>query len=108
MDIFVAPSIEESFGVAAVEAMACETPVIVSDADGLKEVIVNNETGFIVSKKDYKTIAEKLKELILNEALRIKFGRNGRKRVLELYNWDNNVKNMIEVYEEIKNEDKSI
>ena len=101
MDIFVVPSIEESFGVAAVEAMACETPVIVSDADGLKEVIVNNETGFIVSKKDYKTIAEKLKELILNEALRIKFGKNGRKRVLELYNWNDNVDKMIEIYKKL-------
>ena len=102
MDIFVVPSIlnSESFGVAAVEAMACEIPVIVSDADGLKEVVVNNETGFIVHKKDYKTIAEKLKELILNENLRIGLGKNGRKRVLELYDWNNNVDKMIEIYKE--------
>ena len=103
MDIFVVPSIlnSESFGVAAVEAMACEVPVVVSDADGLKEVVVNNETGFVVPKKDYKIIAEKLKELILDEKLRIKFGKNGRKRVLELYNWNDNVKNMIKIYKEI-------
>lgn len=101
MDIFVVPSLEESFGVAAVEAMACEIPVIVSDANGLKEVVVNNETGFVVPKKNYKAIAERLRELILDETLRIKFGRNGRKRVLELYNWNNNVNRMIEIYEQI-------
>ena len=101
MDIFVAPSIEESFGVAAVEAMACEVPVIVSDADGLKEVVINKETGFVVPKKNYKAIAEKLKELILNENLRKEFGKNGRQRVLNLYNWDDNVENMINVYKEI-------
>lgn len=103
MDIFVVPSIlnSESFGVAAVEAMACEVPVIVSDADGLKEVVVNNETGFIVPKKDFKTIAEKLKELILDEELRAKFGKNGRKRVLELYNWNDNVDKMIEIYKKL-------
>lgn len=101
MDIFVVPSIMESFGVAAVEAMACEIPVIVSDADGLKEVTVDNETGFIVPKKDEKAIANRLKELILNENLRKTFGKNGRKRVLELYDWNNNVDNMIEIYKEM-------
>ncbi len=103
MDIFVVPSIlnSESFGVAAVEAMACEIPVIVSDADGLKEVVVNNETGFIVPKKDFKTIAEKLKKLILDEELRAEFGKNGRKRVLELYNWNDNVDKMIEIYKKL-------
>ncbi len=102
MDIFVVPSLEESFGVAAVEAMACEIPVIASDADGLKEVVVNNEIGFIVPKKDFKAIAKKLKELILNKKLRVEFGKNGRKRVLELYNWNDNVDKMIEIYKELK------
>ena len=101
MDIFIVPSIMESFGVAAVEAMACEIPVIVSDADGLREVTVNNKTGFIVPKKNEKAIANKLKELILNENLRKTFGKNGRERVLELYDWNNNVENMIEIYKKL-------
>lgn len=101
MNIFVVPSISESFGVAAVEAMACEVPVVVSDADGLKEVVVDNETGFIVSKKDYKAIAEKIKVLINNKELRKKLGRAGRKRVIELYEWNDNVENMIKIYKKI-------
>lgn len=60
MHIFVVPSISESFGVAAVEAMACEIPVIVSDAEGLKEVVINEKTGFVVPKN------EKLLQINLN------------------------------------------
>ncbi|KDE71865.1 glycosyltransferase family 4 protein [Fusobacterium necrophorum] len=103
MEIFVVPSIfnSESFGVAAIEAMACEVPVIVSDADGLKEVVVEGETGFIVPKKNYKEIAKKIKLLIDDEGLRKKLGKNGRKRVEKLYNWDKNVENMLEIYKEV-------
>ena len=103
MDIFVVPSINESFGVAAVEAMACEIPVIASSVGGLKEVIVDKETGYLVPKKDHKEIAKYLKKLILDKNLRTPLGENGRKRVLENYNWDSNVKYMIKIYEEIIN-----
>lgn len=105
MDIFVVPSIldSESFGVATVEAMSCEVPVIASSVGGLKEVVVDNETGYLVSKKNCKEIADKLKKLILDKELRISLGKAGRKRVLENYNWDSNVKYMIKIYEEIIN-----
>lgn len=104
MDIFVVPSINESFGVAAVEAMACEIPVIASSVGGLKEVIIDKETGYLVSKKDYKEIAKYLKKLILDKNLRIYLGKNGRKRVLENYDWNSNVNYMIKIYKEIINE----
>lgn len=103
MDIFVVPSINESFGVAAVEAMACEIPVIASSVGGLKEVIVDKETGYLVPKKDYKEIAKYLKKLILDKNLRTSLGENGRKRVLENYDWNSNVEYMIKIYEEIIN-----
>lgn len=103
MDIFVVPSIldSESFGVAAVEAMACEVPVIVSDVDGLKEVVVNNETGFVIPKKSPKEIANKIKILIENNDIVKKFKKNARDRVLKLYDWNKNVENMIKIYEEL-------
>lgn len=103
MDIFVVPSIldSESFGVAAVEAMACEVPVIVSDVDGLKEVVVNNETGFVIPKKSPKEIANKIKILIENNDIVKKFKKNARDRVLKLYDWNKNVENMIKIYKEL-------
>lgn len=106
MDIFVVPSIldSESFGVAAVEAMACEIPVIASSVGGLKEVIIDKETGYLVPKKDHKEIAKYLKKLILDKNLRTSLGENGRKRVLENYDWNSNVDYMIKIYREIVNE----
>lgn len=106
MDIFVVPSIldSESFGVAAVEAMACEIPVIASSVGGLKEVIVDKETGYLVPKKGHKEIAKYLKKLILDKNLRTSLGKNGRKRVLENYDWNSNVDYMIKIYREIVNE----
>lgn len=100
LDVFCAPSIlnSESFGVAVVEAMACEVPVIASDVDGFSEVMVNNETGYIVEKKNADKIAEALEKLLNNPKQRIEFGKNGRKRVIENYNWEDNVKKMEEIY----------
>lgn len=99
-DIFCALSQldSESFGVAAVEAMAMEKPVVVSDVDGFKEVTVDTETGFVVPKKDVKLVAEKLKELIVDKNLRAQMGKNGRKRVETLYNWEDNVTAMEKLY----------
>ena len=102
MDIFVIPSLEESFGVAAVEAMACEVPVIVSNADGLKEVVVDNETGFVVPKMDYRKMAEKIKVLIENDKLKNQLSKKGRERVIRLYNWDNNIEEILKIYRRIK------
>ena len=106
MDIFVVPSIldSESFGVVAVEAMACKIPVIASSVGGLKEVIIDKETGYLVPKKDHKEIAKYLKKLIIDKNLRTSLGENGRKRVLENYDWNSNVDYMIKIYREIVNE----
>lgn len=98
LDVFCAPSISESFGVAVVEAMACEVPVIASNVDGFREVMVNGETGYIVEKENAKQIAESLNKLLKDKDLRVQFGKNGRKRVIENYNWDDNVKKMKEIY----------
>lgn len=94
MDIFCVPSTldSESFGVSAVEAMSCAVPCITSDVDGLSEVMVDGETGFIVKRKDTDALAEKMQILINDADLREKLGANGRKRVLEMYDWRDNEK----------------
>ncbi|MBB6446841.1 glycosyltransferase [Bacillus benzoevorans] len=100
MDVFCVGSVNESesFGVAAVEAMACEVPVIATDVSGFKEVMIHGETGYLVPKKNAAAIGEKMYELMLDEKLRKRFGRNGRKRVLECYAWKQNVTLMEELY----------
>ncbi len=99
--VFCAASIinSESFGVAIVEAMACEIPVIATKIDGFSEVMVDGKTGIMIEKEDYKAISDSLMYMYTHEKERVEFGKNGRKRVLDNYSWNENVKTMISVYE---------
>lgn len=101
MDIFCVPSLQESFGVAAVEASACELPVIVSNVGGLPEVVKDGETGFIVESKDIQQLVARLHDLVINPELRMRLGKNGREFVNSLYNWEENVERMEKIYENL-------
>lgn len=101
IDIPVFPSIRdsESFGVAVVEACACEKPVIVSRKGGLTEVVEENVTGLVVPAEDPHALAEAILKLINSSSLRQQFGKAGRERVLQHYNWENNVQSMNSFYQ---------
>jgi len=103
LDIFVSVSTldSESFGVAIIEAGACEKPVVVSNVGGLPEVVKDGVTGLIVPSKDEEKTAEAIEKLILNKTIRDEMGKSARKRVQKLFNWNNNVTQMIEIYKEI-------
>ena len=101
--ISVYPSLNESFGVSVVEAMACEKPVIVSNIGGLPEVVEENVTGLIVPAANAEKLAAAMETLVRDEALRNKLGKEGRQRVARLYNWENNLADMINIYEELLN-----
>ena len=100
MDVYVALSTldSESFGVAIVEASACEKPVVVSNVGGLPEVVAKNKTGFIVESKNPEEAANAIEKLILDKDLRIAMGKEGRERVKKLYNWDENVSLVFSIY----------
>ena len=100
-DVFCAASIvnSESFGVAIVEAMSCEVPVIATKIDGFSEVMVDQKTGLMIEKEDYKAISDALEYMYNNKDKRIEFGKNGRKRVLDNYDWYKNVKMLVDVLE---------
>jgi L-malate glycosyltransferase len=100
LDIYVALSISESFGVSVLEASACEKPVIVSNAEGFVEVVKDNETGFIVEKRNIQQAADALDKLINNKKLRERIGKAARQNVLRLFNWNENVTQMINVYKQ--------
>ncbi len=106
VSVSVSVSDSESFGVVAVEAMACECPVVVSNADGFTEVVEDGVTGIIVPKKNVDATADAIQKLIDNRPLRDKMGRNGRERVLRLYQWKNNVDTMEDIYREVISENK--
>lgn len=101
LDIYVAASRRESFGVAAVEASACGLAVVVSDAGGLPEVVRNGETGFVVPRENPQALATAIKELVLDAVLRQQMGTAGRELVLSNYEWEHCVDTMEAVYREV-------
>jgi D-inositol-3-phosphate glycosyltransferase len=85
-DIVVMPSLYESFGMVALEAMACGTPVVASDVGGLSFVVRDGETGFLVPGQDPRALAECLGHLIRHPDLRAVMGKRGI-QVAREYAW---------------------
>lgn len=101
-DVFAATSVvNESFGVSVVEAMSMKLPVVATDVPGFKEIVDDGKTGVIVERNNPEAIAEALERLVLDSDLRKAFGLRGRKKVERLYNWDDNVNKMIDIYNSI-------
>jgi glycosyltransferase involved in cell wall biosynthesis len=98
LDVLVNVSDYESFGVSVVEAMACEKAVIVTNVGGFKEVVENENYGSLVNIRNVDETAEAIKKYIFDKDLKVKVGQNARKKVIALYNWENNVKEMIAIY----------
>ncbi|WP_285824230.1 glycosyltransferase [Schaedlerella arabinosiphila] len=92
----------ESFGVAAVEAMACGCPVIATKVAGFKEVMEEGRTGYLVSAEDYEMMAVYMLKLYRDKELRDEIGLNGRKRVERFYDWNQCVDMMIDLYMSMK------
>ena len=99
--VFCCPSIYEPFGIINLEAMACETAVVASAVGGIKEVVVDSETGFLVPLEQMKEspfeptnpekfsrdLAARINQLMKDRHLREKFGQAGRKRAEEKFSW---------------------
>ncbi len=102
--VFACPSIYEPFGIINLEAMACKTPVVASRVGGIKEVVVEGETGFFVEPKKPKQLAEKINILLEDKELAKKFGENGRRRVEEYFDWRIIAKQTKEMYEKLLKE----
>ncbi len=96
-DIFVFPA-HQSWSLVTVEAMAMGKPVIVSNKCGVSEIIEHGKTGIIFEHDNYKELAEKIVELIENEELRIKMGKNARKYVKENLSWEKYTEKMEKVF----------
>ena len=81
-DLFLLPSQSESFGLAALEAMACEVPVISSSVGGLPELVSHGETGFIAELGDVDRMSKYAVELLTSPAKHQEFAKAARKRAM--------------------------
>lgn len=98
LDIFVAASRAESFGVAVIEASSCGLPVIVSNVGGLPEVVDDQVTGLIVPSEDPEALSQAIIELIDDPGRRLSLGQNGRRSIQSRYEWSHCVDVMIAAY----------
>ena len=97
-DLFVFPSLYEGFGLPALEAMACGTPVISSNASSLPEVV--GDAGVLVDPLDVDVLAEMMLEVLTNEGLREELIRRGLKRA-KMFTWNHCAEETVRVYEEV-------
>ena len=102
-DIAVFPSTldSESFGVAAVEAESCGTPIVVSDVGGLMESTKPGVTSLVAKKADVEDLADKINALVIDEDLRKNMGKAARKFVEDNYSLEDNFDYVDDLYKKI-------
>jgi N-acetyl-alpha-D-glucosaminyl L-malate synthase BshA len=100
-DIFLLPSELESFGLAALEAQACELPVIATRIGGIPEVINDGETGYLSDVGDITKMTQDAVELLRDDDKRRAFGQRGRELAIERYSTEKIIPQYIAFYEKI-------
>ena len=118
--VFCCPSVYEPFGIINLEAMACRAPVVASSTGGIKEVVVDGETGYLVpfdqdpvtsfprdAEKFARDLAARINEMLSDPERCRRFGDAGRKRVEEIFSWTAIAQQTIRLYERLIADRKS-
>ena len=99
-EVVVMPSHYESFGMVALEAMACGTPMIASEVGGLRYLIKEGETGYFVPMQNPEILAERMRTLLLNGKLRHEMGMKAAEYARD-YDWSIIAREIIDVYKKM-------
>ena len=86
--VVACPSRREGFGVACLEAMAHGRPVVATGVGGLRDLVVDGETGLVVPPRDPAALRAALEALLADPVLRHRLGSAGRRRAQERFSWD--------------------
>jgi glycosyltransferase involved in cell wall biosynthesis len=99
--IVVMPAKSETFGLVALEANACKTPVIASNHWGPREIIINGKNGFLIEFGNIIEMKEKLYLIMNDEKIQKKMGEFAREHVINNFSWEINAKKHFELYKKI-------
>lgn len=97
-DVFVIPSLHESFGQTAIEAIACGTPVVGFRSGGMEDTIRHQETGLLVPAGDTEALSLAIADLLSNEAKRLDMARRGRERAVREYGMESVASRYVALY----------
>jgi teichuronic acid biosynthesis glycosyltransferase TuaC len=100
-DLFVIPSRQESFGIAAIEAMACGKPVIGTAVGGLNEIIDDYRTGVLVEPDNIQQLADAIIRVLADKELAASLSRNALRKVEADYSWLNVASRMVDAYRQV-------
>jgi rhamnosyl/mannosyltransferase len=102
-DLFVLPSISnsEGFGIVLIEAMAHAKPVVASNVGGIPHIVKNGFNGLLVTPRDYKELGNRIIDLLSDNVYSQKLGQRGQEYIFKNFSWDQTVKQIIEVYQDI-------
>ena len=103
-DIFLMPSDSETFGLAALEAMACRVPTVVSDVGGLPELVNGGETGYLCPVGDVDAFGDRILALLTDEELHARMAQAARDRAVDTFDIDRVVPMYERYYEEVQAE----
>jgi glycosyltransferase involved in cell wall biosynthesis len=106
MNIFVLVSAYEAFGLVLAEAMLSKLPVVATKVGGMKYIVDDTKTGFLVKPFDVNAIAEKLNVLCFDEELRTNFGNNGFTKAIANYTEKQYVNNLFTLYQKLLKKNK--
>jgi glycogen synthase len=107
-DVSVFPSLYEPFGIVALEAMAAECPVVVSDVGGLREVVNHNETGIIVHPDNIESLSWGILHTLQRPDWSALRAANAYRGVREDYSWERIAGRTIEVYDRVLGERQQV
>ncbi|MDQ3254572.1 MAG: N-acetyl-alpha-D-glucosaminyl L-malate synthase BshA [Acidobacteriota bacterium] len=100
-DVLLLPSEQESFGLAALEALACEVPVIASRVGGIPEVVTDGETGYLSEVGDVEKMSDDAARLLGNADLRREMGKRARASAIGRYSTDLIIPQYVDFYERV-------
>lgn len=98
-DLYVGPSLAETFGLVYMEAMACATPVVAFDCTAVREVVRHNETGYLARNRDLDDLTHGIRALLYDDARREALGRKSRDVVEREYTLDLQARRYLELYQ---------